>query len=66
MGDEMTTWLEGIKLEQAERAIDEQLADCYADLWCLNHDAKAIKDKGSPAAADVHARINATLAAMGL
>lgn len=70
MPDELTIWLDGVRAEQAARGaldgLDEKALDQAADLWCLNADAKAIKDPTSPAAAELHAKIDAVLTAMGL
>lgn len=53
---ELAAWLADV---HAEQSVEE--LDTLADLWIANGDAKAIKDKGSPAAAEAHARVNAVL-----
>lgn len=51
---ELSTWLEGVKDEQAE-------ANLYAELWLANVEAKAIKDVTSPASKAAHEKINAII-----
>ena len=59
--DELTDWLALLHAEQSVEELDQ-----LADLWIANGDAKAIKDKISPAACEAHARVNVVLTAMGL
>jgi hypothetical protein len=51
--DELTTWLAGVKAEQAATE-----SDLYAELWLANVEAKAIKDVTSPASKAAHEEIN--------
>ena len=56
--EELVAWLELVHAEQAPAAqLDE--------LWRANEAAKAVKDPGSPAAADAHGRIDRALTALG-
>lgn len=58
--DELTAWLDMIHAEQTGEGLDQ-----LADLWLANGDAKAIKDKTSPAARDAHAKVDGILTDMG-
>lgn len=53
---ELTAWLMSVRSDQTAST-----ADRLADLWLANADAKAIKDPGSPAATEAHARVNLIL-----
>ena len=59
--DDLAAWLDMLHAEQSVSELDQ-----LADLWIANGDAKAIKDPGSPAFAEAHARINDVLDALGL
>lgn len=56
---ELSAWLDMVRTDQAMPDVSE--LDQLADLWLANGDAKAIKDKTSPAAVEAHARVNAVL-----
>lgn len=48
---ELAAWLADVHASQAG-------AELYAELWLANIEAKAIKDPGSPAKAEAHAKID--------
>lgn len=53
---ELHAWLMLVRSDQTGSD-----ADRLADLWLANEDAKAIKDKNSPASKDAHAKIDLIL-----
>ena len=60
---ELAAWLAEVQMQQRN---DVAELDAYADLWLKAHEAAAIKDPTSPAAAEVHAVIDGLLDGMGL
>lgn len=53
---ELAAWLDMVHAEQSVEGLDR-----LADLWLANGEAKAIKDKASPAAGEAHGRVNVIL-----